>query len=82
MESLLCKSVYVHLSVMCVCFMGKKITMSVPDEYSLTSAKSVRVQSANPEIVMRSGICLVNQTLFWLLAISYSHPTLVHNYVE
>ena len=32
----------------CVCVV-KKIIMSVPDEYSLTSAKSVRVQPANPE---------------------------------
>ena len=38
-----CVCVYV-----CVCVV-KKIIMSVPDEYSLTSAKSVRVQPANPE---------------------------------
>ena len=32
----------------CVCVV-KKIIMSVPDEYSLTSAKLVRVQPADPE---------------------------------
>ena len=33
----------------CVCIVKKIIIMVVPDEYSLTSAKLVRVQPTNPE---------------------------------
>ena len=41
---------YTKVTVVCVCVcVVKKIIVSVPDEYSLTSAKSVRVQPANPE---------------------------------
>ena len=34
---------------MCVYVCCENIIMSVPDEYSLTSAKSVRIPSADPE---------------------------------
>ena len=41
---------YTEITLVCVCVcVVKKIIMSVPNEYSLTSAKSVRVQPANPE---------------------------------
>ena len=53
----------------CVCVVEKKIIMLVPDEYSLTSAKQVRVQPANPKI----AVCLINQE-FTLVVSSFQLP--------
>ena len=53
---------------MCVCVV-KKIIMSVPDECSLTPAKSVRVQPANPENY--NGVYYLSNEPKLYLVISY-----------
>ena len=59
---------------MCVCVcVVKKIIMLVPDEYSLTSAKSVRVHQPTLKIAMGSTIYLINQE-FTLVVSSFQLP--------